>query len=257
MAPGLVSVSQLSCITTPVSKKHNGEFLNKSIRENFIKNVWRHADAVCFDVDSTICQDEAIDELANFLGVAKEVERITQQAMNGLLTFREALKSRLEIMKPSVDLLNEFIKANPIRLTEGIKDLVDDLHERKVDVYIVTGGFQQLVLPVAELLNVPFSNVFANELLFDKEGNYIGFDTSKLTSDSGSKNVGKAGVCGFLKKSYGYKNLVMVGDGATDMEASPPADAFIGFAGNQLRESVYRKCGWMVYNFDTLRKNLL
>lgn len=92
----------------------------------------------------------------------------------------------------------------------------------------------------------------------------------------------------------------MVGDGATDMEACPPADAFIGFAGNQvnlysfplkksvtitpathsvrvvhpsclvttstsgstvrlfqLREAVYRGCGWLVYDFDTLRKQLL
>lgn len=40
---------------------------------------------------------------------------------------------------------------------------------------------------------------------------------------------------------YGYKNLVMVGDGATDMEACPPADAFIGFGGNQVCQIHYQR----------------
>ena len=37
-----------------------------------------------------------------------------------------------------------------------------------------------------------------------------------------------------LKKTFGYKDIVMIGDGATDLEACPPADAFIGFGGNQV-----------------------
>lgn len=40
------------------------------------KWVWRHADAVCFDVDSTVCQDEAIDELAEFCGVGEKVAEV-------------------------------------------------------------------------------------------------------------------------------------------------------------------------------------
>ncbi len=42
-------------------------------QESLTRAIWRSADAVCFDVDSTVCRDEAIDELAKFAGVEKEV----------------------------------------------------------------------------------------------------------------------------------------------------------------------------------------
>lgn len=64
----------------------------------------------------------------------------------------------------------------------------------------VSGGFRRLILPVAILLGIPPSHVYANEILFDENGNYAGFDENELTSDSGSSTVGKAGVCGLLKK---------------------------------------------------------
>lgn len=255
MAPGLVKVAQLPCTTAKLTIGTEGS--SESERGTAIKRIWRNADAVCFDVDSTVCQDEAIDELADFLGVGDEIATLTRRAMNGGMTFREALKTRLDVMKPSIDQLEAFAEAHPPRLTEGIVELISELHRRNIAVYLITGGFRRLILPVARLLNIPACNVFANELLFDEQGNYAGFDTEELTSDSGSKDIGKPGVCGLLKKKFGYKNLVMIGDGATDMEASPPADAFIGFAGNQCRESVYRGCGWLVYEFDVLRKSLL
>lgn len=40
------------------------------------RNIWRNVDAVCFDVDSTVCRDEAIDELAKFAGKEKEVAEL-------------------------------------------------------------------------------------------------------------------------------------------------------------------------------------
>ncbi|CBK19509.1 Phosphoserine phosphatase [Caenorhabditis elegans] len=55
---------------------------------------------------------------------------------------------------------------------------------------------------------------------------------------------------------YNYKTVVMVGDGATDVEASPPADAFIGFGGNVIREGVKARAKWYVTDFDVLRKDL-
>uniref|UniRef100_A0A915BFH5 Phosphoserine phosphatase n=1 Tax=Parascaris univalens TaxID=6257 RepID=A0A915BFH5_PARUN len=229
---------------------------NDNEREIAAKRIWRNADAVCFDVDSTVCQDEAIDQLANFIGVGGEIAKCTQRAMNGLVTFREALTQRLAIMRPTYDQLETFAMTHPPLLTPGIRELVAELRRRQIDVYLVSGGFRRLILPAARLLNIPKENVFANEILFDEHGNYADFDRSELTSDSGSKVVGKPGVCGLLKRREGYENLVMIGDGATDMEASPPADTFIGFAGNQCRESVKRGAPWLVYDFDTLRRQL-
>ena len=56
-------------------------------------------------------------------------------------------------------------------------------------------------------------------------GQFSGFDTEQPTSESG----GKPRVVASLKEKRGFQNLVMVGDGATDMEASPPAVRFLPF----------------------------
>ena len=55
-------------------------------------------------------------------------------------------------------------------------------------------------------------------------GDYAGFDENELTSQSG----GKAKVVQELKNKFKYNKVVMIGDGMTDAEASPPAEAFIG-----------------------------
>lgn len=55
-------------------------------------------------------------------------------------------------------------------------------------------------------------------------GDYAGFDEKEPTS----KNGGKAEVIQMLKDKYAYSKLFMIGDGITDLEACPPADAFIG-----------------------------
>jgi phosphoserine phosphatase len=229
-----------------IGQRHYANSMNTN---DDIRYVWRHCDAVCFDVDSTVCQDEAIDELAEFCGVGKQVAEVTKVAMNGGLSFRDALTARLNLIQPSRQKLEAFLKQNPPRLTTGIQELVKTLHSRCVDVYLVSGGFSRIILPVARLLNVPEENVFANVLQFDENGKYRGFDLSQPTSDSG----GKKQVCGLLKQRNGYQRLVMIGDGATDMEASPPADAFIGFGGNEVRESVLKGSRWFVRHFDELR----
>lgn len=50
--------------------------------------------------------------------------------------------------------------------------------------------------------------------------------------------------------SCSYKQVVMVGDGATDMQAKPPADAFIGYGGVVVRPAVHKGADWFVTHFD-------
>ncbi|KAK0398992.1 hypothetical protein QR680_002852 [Steinernema hermaphroditum] len=252
MRPELLRFSQLPQAAAHAAKARFATETGRSMTESHVRDIWFNADAVCFDVDSTVCTDEAIDELAAFVGVGDEVARCTHSAMNGNVSFREALRMRLDIMKPSYEQLETYALTHTPRLTQGIRELVDALHSRNVDVYLVSGGFRRLIRPVADLLKIDHDRIFANEILFDEFGNYDGFDDTEPTSESGSKSVGKAGVCGLLKRKMGYKTLVMVGDGATDAEACPPADAFIGFGGNQARDSVRRLAGWYVYDFKTL-----
>jgi len=196
--------------------------------------------------------DEGIDELAAFCGRGKEVSEWTKRAMGGGIPFRTALRERLSIINVSEGKLHSFIDRTPLHLTPGIRELVKKLHEKGTAVYLISGGFKRIIERAAEELNIPNENVFANRLLFDDEGRFAGFDESEPTSDSG----GKTRVVKLLKAKYGYKRLVMIGDGATDLETYPTADTFIGFGGNVVREKVKLQAPWFVTDFRELLQEL-
>jgi len=131
--------------------------------------VWRRADAVCFDVDSTVTLDEGIDELAAYFGVGAKVAEYTNKAMNGKMLcgavlcsqlpinplplsgsvkFEDALQARLSLIQPTASGLQEMLRTHPPRLSPGIKALVHALHARGTHVFLVSGGFRQLIAPV-------------------------------------------------------------------------------------------------------------
>jgi phosphoserine phosphatase len=216
-----------------------------------VLDLWKSLgakDAVCFDVDSTVIVDECIDELAEFVGVGDKVQAVTQKAMGGRVNFRCALRERLNIIRPSLDQLRKFNSSKPPKFTPGIKELIAQLHARKVSVYLVSGGFESTIHPVADLLELPRSRIVANKLLFNEDGSYLGFDETEPTSVSG----GKALAVSMIKEREKHRHVFMIGDGATDAEACPPANAFIGFGGNVVRENVKKKCFYYAHCFDEL-----
>jgi len=222
------------------------------VNRDVTMSTWRRADAVCFDVDSTVITNEGIDDLAEFCGVGDKVREMTANAMGGDVTFRKALQDRLNLIQPSQTQIKDFLQQHPPSLTPKIRDLIDLLHSRSVPVYLISGGFHEFIDPVADILNIPRGNVYANRLYFHYDGSYGSFDTNQLTSESG----GKGRAIQSLKDKRGYLNLVMIGDGATDLEACPPADAFIGFGGNRERAKVKENSSWFVTSFQELISEL-
>ncbi|GAB2303085.1 hypothetical protein Dimus_037081 [Dionaea muscipula] len=219
-----------------------------------VLDLWRTVDAVCFDVDSTVCLDEGIDEFAEFCGAGKAVAEWTSRAMDGSVTFQEALAARLSLINPSLAKLHDFLEKKPPRISPGIAELVMKLKAKSIDIFLVSGGFRQMINPVASILEIPFENIFANQLLFGNAGEFVGFDKDEPTSWSG----GKATAVQQIRKDHNYKTLVMIGDGATDLEARQPggADLFICYGGVQLREAVAAKADWLVFNFKDLINSL-
>jgi phosphoserine phosphatase len=210
--------------------------------------IWKGANAVCFDVDSTVCQDEGIDELAAYCGSGDEVAAWTAKAMGGDVPFEVALAARLEIIKPSRDDFANCLVSHPPALTEGVAELFATLQANNVDVYLVSGGFRLMIEPVADLLDIPHSRIYANTVFFNDDGTYKDFDADEYTSKAG----GKPAVVELLKETHGYEKVVMVGDGATDMDARPPADLFIGFGGIVVRDSVKAGADWFVTDFQDM-----
>ncbi|XP_074572377.1 phosphoserine phosphatase, chloroplastic-like isoform X1 [Curcuma longa] len=229
------------------------QFANAIPSEEVLK-IWHSAGAVCFDVDSTVCLDEGIDELADFCGAGKAVAEWTTKAMSGSVPFEEALAARLSLFNPSLKQVQEFLEKRPPRISPGIAELIKKLMDKGIDVYLISGGFRQMINPVALQLGIPLENIFANQLLFGNSGEFAGFDTGEPTSRSG----GKATAVQQIRKVHDYRSLVMIGDGATDLEARRPggADLFICYAGVQLRETVAAKSDWLVFDFEELLTHL-
>ena len=207
--------------------------------------------AFCFDVDSTVCTDEGIDELAAFLGKGEEVAAMTAAAMGGNVSFRDALENRLRVMQPTKQAVESFVENNPPNLSPGIKELFDALRRDGKTVYLVSGGFRSMINPVADALDVPRSNVFANDLRFDeRDGSYASFNEEEFTSRAG----GKAEAVKHIKKTDGHGVMGMVGDGATDLESRAPggADVFVGYGGVQVRDAVAAGADWFVTDFQDI-----
>lgn len=212
--------------------------------------VLAKANAVCFDVDSTVITEEGIDVLAEHCGAGAKVAEMTASAMGGSMKFEDALAARLELIQPSRHDVAACLAAHPFALSPGLEGLVQALQARGTAVYLVSGGFRLMIDPVATRLGVPLENVYANTILFDDAGNYAGFDAAEFTSRDG----GKPRTVAHLKAAHGYSHVVMVGDGATDMQAKGPgaADAFVGFGGVVVRSAVAAGADWFVHDFEAM-----
>lgn len=131
--------------------------------------LWKRANAVCFDVDCTVCKDDSLDALAGFLGKKKEVEAWTTRAMDGSVGLERSLEERMKILSPSFDEVERYLATGgraEQRLNPGIVDLVGALRDRGVAVYLISGGFREMALPVAKALGLPPENVYANRMHF-------------------------------------------------------------------------------------------
>jgi phosphoserine phosphatase len=207
------------------------------------------ADCVCFDVDSTVVNEEGIDVLADYLGQGQAVAALTLQAMEGGMKFQDALRARLDLLKPARPQIEQCLVDRPLQLTPGVQELVEKCHAAGKHVYLVSGGFRIMIEPVAETLGIDKSRIVANTILFDEiTGEYLDFDSNEPTS----KDMGKPAALQMIQQAGKYKTMVMVGDGATDAQAKPPAAAFIGFGGVSVRKQVQDTADWFVMDFQDM-----
>lgn len=244
------AVGSFRALSNPVPRA-SVRFGSTGTRVEHARSALMNADAVCFDVDSTVVTSEGIDDLAAFLGCGEAVASLTREAMGGNVPFHVALEKRLAVMQPSQDKIKQMLRDHPLQLTPKVAELISVLHTQNKAVYFVSGGFRQMIEPIAEKVGIRKDRIFANTFLFNDDGSFKSHLATELTSRAG----GKAKVVANLKAQHGYKTVVMVGDGATDMEARDipgGADAFIGFGGIAVREKVRDGADWFVYDFEEM-----
>lgn len=113
------------------------------------------------DVDSTFINEEVIDLIAVHAEVGAQVADITERAMAGQLDFAASLAERVALLKGlPVSVLDE-VRAQ-ITLTQGARELVAAVQSGGGVVALVSGGFTQIIAPVAEAMGI--TEVFANGL---------------------------------------------------------------------------------------------
>ena len=113
------------------------------------------------DVDSTLIQDEVIELLADFAGTREHVAAVTERAMRGELDFAESLRERVATLAGLPVEVLERAKER-IRLSVGAKELISAVHAAGGRVGAVSGGFSQILQPLANELSLDYNR--ANEL---------------------------------------------------------------------------------------------
>lgn len=161
--------------------------------------------------------------------------------------FSKSLEKRLNIIKPSI---NDIIKyKNDIsfnNISSGLVDILNFLRNNNKNIFVISGGFEQLIFPYTKFLKIPNENVYCNSLIFDDDGNYLNFDKQRYTCNSNGKNK----VINLLKKDN--KNVIMIGDGITDLETKNDVSAFIGYGGNCIRKSIQDNADYYYTDFSEL-----
>ena len=186
------------------------------------------------DCDSTLSSIEGIDELGRLRGpeTFKAVEDMTNAAMDGGTPMEAIFAKRLDIIKPTKAEL-EAIGAKYIATVEPTaKATLDKLRAAGWKIAIVSGGFTQAILPLAAYLGI--ERVEAVILRFNADGSYAGFDETCPTCRSKGKNV----VARRLRAEHQATTVIMVGDGASDLEVKGDADKVIGFGRYAVRAKV-------------------
>ena len=108
---------------------------------------------VVLDVDSTLIENEVIELLADQAGSGAAVAEVTFRAMNGELDFEHSLRERVATLKGLPVSAIETVRAN-ITVTRGVQELIAGVHTAGGRVAVVSGGFHEVIDPLAEQLGL-------------------------------------------------------------------------------------------------------
>ena len=177
---------------------------------------------IVMDVDSTLIQGEVIDLLAGRAGCADEVAKVTAAAMRGELDFTASLRERVALLAGLSAAVLDEVRAG-LRLTAGARTLIGTLSGLGYKSGIVSGGFIQVIGPLAAGLGIDY--VAANELEIA---------SGKLTGRLCGPVVDRAGKADALRRfaataGVPLSQTVAVGDGANDLDMITAAGLGVAF----------------------------
>ncbi|MGB3180285.1 MAG: phosphoglycerate dehydrogenase [Cyclobacteriaceae bacterium] len=205
------------------------------------------------DFDSTFTQVEALDVLGE-ISLANHPEKeerlqkikdITDQGMDGGMSFRESLEKRVELLDAHKNDLSQLVDRLRLKVSESFKRNREFFETNKDHIFILSNGFSEFITPIVTEYGIKPENVFANRFTFSEDGRISGFDKDNLLS----KNNGKVET---LRRLDLDGDVYVIGDGYTDYEikASGLANRFYAFTENVERAKVTEKADHITPSLD-------
>jgi len=208
---------------------------------------------IILDFDSTFIQVEGLDELAVIAlqdnpdkdQLVNQIKQITTNGMEGLISLREGLSSRLKLLSANKKHIELLIKDLHQKISISIKRNIHFFETNADSIYIVSSGFKEYIVPIVAKYGIKESHVLANTFTYDNAGNITGADmTNPLANDRGKVKVVQA-----LNLSG---EVYVLGDGITDYEIkqNKAATKFYAFTENITRQAVVKVADGVVPSFD-------
>jgi len=185
-----------------------------------------HPGLLVMDVDSTLIDEEVIDELGVAAGVGDRIASVTARAMNGELDFRDALRARVALLKDlPISMFDDVYHA--VHFTNGALALIDALHDYGWKVGVVSGGFHEVVDRLASDANIDY---WISERLETPRNPADGRLTGRVLGDIVTKDVKLESLRTWAgRMGVSMAQTVAVGDGANDLPMIHAAGLGVAF----------------------------
>ncbi len=198
---------------------------------------------IAFDCDSTLSAIEGVDELARLAGddIFRQVEDLTTQAMDGSIAIEDVFAKRLDLIQPTREQCALVGQMYLEQIEPTAKETIRTLQEHGWECIIISGGFTPCIEPLAAELGI--TRIEAVPLHFSENGSFSGFDEDYPTT----RNGGKPEIIQQIKAESQPSQLVMIGDGVSDLETQPFVNKFFGYLGYTPRERVKQGANQSIY----------
>ncbi|MCB5274881.1 Phosphoserine phosphatase [Arthrobacter sp. SO5] len=199
---------------------HGVDGVDTAIVPGTLRNAARKF--LIMDVDSTLIQQEVIELLAAYAGKRSEVAAVTEAAMRGELDFAQSLHARVAVLAGLGSDVVDSVRAE-VRLTAGAAELVAAFQAAGHAVAVVSGGFNQILRPIAADLGLDYW--IANELEI-ADGVLTGKVIGEVIDRAAKEKYLREWAA---KEGIPMEHTIAVGDGANDLDMLGAAGLGIAF----------------------------